>query len=377
MAAIYLDNAATTPLDPEVLDAMMPYLTAKFGNPSSVYSYGRETKMGIEAARKSVAKLLGCAPGEIFFTSGGTESTNTALNAAVKDLGCTRIITSPMEHHATLHTAEYLYNADAARIDMVQILPDGHIDIEHLKQLLADSNEPTLVTLMHANNEIGNLLDVAAVGELCAQYKAWFHCDMVQTIGHYPLDLGKMKVHFASSAGHKFHGPKGVGVLYVNGDVKIKPMLHGGSQERNMRAGTENLYGIVGYARALELALARYTHDSQYIQGLKDHMLDLLDKELPNARLNGDPKGRSLYTVLNVAFPKTDKSEMLVMNLDMAGICVSGGSACSSGTTSVSHVIQTLYRDEVDDLVPVRFSFSRHNTPEEVAYVVSKLRELV
>lgn len=377
MATVYFDNAATTSLDPEVLEAMMPFLTSKFGNPSSVYSYGRETKMGIESARKSVAKILGCTPGEIFFTSGGTESTNMAIYCAVRDLGCRHIITSGIEHHATLYTAEHMDKSGQARLSLVKLTPNGHIDMQHLEELLANSTEKTLVTLMHANNEIGNLLDVKTVGELCEKYNAIFHCDMVQTIGHYPLHPKELKVHFASSAGHKFHGPKGVGILFVSDDIKINPLILGGSQERNMRAGTENLYGIVGYAKALEKAVSRYEQDREYISGLKSYMTETLKESFPGIRFNGDADGECLYTVLNVAFPKTEKSDMLLFNLDMAGICVSGGSACSSGASSVSHVIKALYNGEAESLVPIRFSFSHGNTKEEVDYVIGKLKELV
>lgn len=377
MATVYFDNAATTSLDPEVLEAMMPFLTAKFGNPSAVYSYGRETKLGIETARKTVAKILGCTPGEIFFTSGGTESSNTAINCAIRDLGCKHIITSPIEHHATLYTAENMAKAGMAKLSMVKLTANGHVDITHLEELLANSQEKTLVTLMHANNEIGNLLDVKAVGELCEKYNALFHCDMVQTIGHYPLNLKELKVHFASSAGHKFHGPKGVGVLYVSDSVKINPMIYGGSQERNMRAGTENLYGIVGYAKALEKAVAGYEQDSKHIKELKSYMAAQLIANFPQILFNGDTNGQCLYTVLNVAFPKTDKSDMLLFNLDMAGVCVSGGSACSSGASSVSHVIKALYNEEGENLIPIRFSFSHGNTKDEVDYVIGKLKDLV
>lgn len=377
MQRIYLDSAATTSLDGDVLDAMMPYLTEKYGNPSSIYSYGRETKLAIETARKHVAKTIGCTPGEIFFTSGGTESTNTAINCAIRDLGCKHIITSPIEHHATLYTAENADKQGNVKLSLVKIKPDGHIDREHLKELLASSNEKTLVTLMHANNEIGNIMDIEAVGDICEEHNAIFHCDMVQTIAHYPVDLSKLKVHFASSAGHKFHGPKGVGVLYINIDVSINPMLFGGAQERNMRAGTENLYGIIGYSKALEKATNNMEQDSTYIQGLKDYMYDELKNAFPAIKFNGDVKGRSLYTVLNVAFPKNDKTDMLLMNLDMAGICVSGGSACSSGASSVSHVIQALYPDDCNELVPIRFSFCKYNTKEEIDITISKLKELI
>ncbi len=238
MNRIYFDNAATTALDPQVLEAMMPYLTDKFGNPSSIYSYGRETRMAIEAARKSVAKILNAHPAEIFFTSGGTESSNTAITASVRDLGCKHIITSPIEHHAVSHSVEYLDNMDVAKVSLVKLLPNGHIDLDDLERLLAASEEKTLVTLMHANNEIGNILDIHAVGRLCKLYNAIFHSDTVQTVGHFPFDLRNTPVHFITGAAHKFHGPKGVGILYINENVKIKPFVHGGAQERNMRAST-------------------------------------------------------------------------------------------------------------------------------------------
>jgi cysteine desulfurase len=272
MHRIYFDNAATTSLAPEVLEAMMPYLTEKFGNPSSIYSYGRETRLAIEQARKSVAKNLGAKPAEIFFTSGGTESSNTVLNAAITDLGCTHIISSPIEHHATLHTVTHLAKLHNLRLSFVQILPNGHIDMAHLEGLLAASTEKTIVTIMHANNEIGNMIDMEAVGQLCKQYQAYFHSDTVQTVGHFPFELSKLPVDFITGAGHKFHGPKGVGILYINENVKISPLVHGGSQERNMRAGTENLYGIVGFAKALELATDHYQEDRPSIESLYPSM---------------------------------------------------------------------------------------------------------
>ncbi|WP_276131702.1 cysteine desulfurase family protein [Polluticoccus soli] len=377
MRRIYFDNAATTALDPEVLDAMMPYLTEKFGNPSSIYSYGRETKMAIETARKSVARILNCNPGEVFFTSGGTESSNTAIHCSVRDLGCKHIITSPIEHHATLHTVEHLDKSGQAKLSLVKLGKDGHIDLVHLEELLAGSSEKTLVTLMHANNEVGNLLKIKAVSELCEKYSAIFHSDMVQTIGHYPIDLKTINVHFVSAAGHKFHGPKGVGMLYVNENIKINPLLCGGAQERNMRAGTENLYGIVGFAKALELAMDRYESDSNHIKDLKQYMSGKLQEQFPGVCFNGDTNGSCLYTVLNVGFPKNDKSDMLLFNLDIAGICVSGGSACSSGANSVSHVIKAICNGRSETMVPIRFSFSRHNTKTEVDEVVEKLKELV
>jgi cysteine desulfurase len=375
MDRIYFDNAATTSLDPEVLEAMLPYLTEKFGNPSSIYSYGREVRMAIEHARKSVAKILNAKPAEIFFTSGGTESTNTALSSAVRDLECKYIITSPIEHHATLHTVEYLSKQDGVELGYVKLLPDGHIDMADLEKLLSASTEKTLVTLMHANNEIGNMTDINAVGELCKKYNAVFHSDTVQTVGHFPIDLQKIPADFINASAHKFHGPKGVGILYINPNIKIKPYIHGGGQERNMRAGTENIYGIVGLAKALELAIANVEATTFYINGLKRHMYDSLVNTIPGVSFNGDPFGKSLYTVLSANFPLTERSEMLLYNMDINNICVSGGSACASGAEQSSHVISAV--NSSPDIVTVRFSFSRHNTREEINAVVTKLKDLL
>ena len=372
---IYFDNAATTALDPQVLEAMMPYLTEKFGNPSSIYSYGRESRLAIESARKTVAKILNAHPAEIFFTSGGTESSNTAINSAVRDLECRHIITSPIEHHATLHTVENLYHRGEAALSFVKVLPTGHIDLEDLEQLLSKSQEKCLVTLLHANNEIGNLLDLHVVGNMCKKYGAVFHSDTVQTVGHYPFDLRNTPVHFITGASHKFHGPKGVGLLYVNENVKIKPHIHGGAQERNMRAGTENLYGIVGFAKALELATGSFEQDSAYIKELKLYMMEQLKKQVTGVAFNGDMLGRCLYTVLSVSFPKTEKSEMLLFNLDINNICASGGSACTSGADQGSHVIRAINNNP--NQVTVRFSFSKHNTKDEIDIVVEKLKEMI
>jgi cysteine desulfurase len=374
MQRIYFDNAATTPMAPEVLEAMLPYLQNHFGNPSSIYSYGRETRMAIENARKFIAKTLGAVPSEIFFTSGGTESSNTAITAAVRDLGCTHIITSQLEHHATLHTVDYLHHTQNIEVSYVNTFEDGHVDMAHLESLLANATATTLVTLMHANNEIGNILPIERVGVLCEQYNAFFHCDMVQTIGHYPVNLETAKVHFANGAAHKFHGPKGIGILYIKAGVAIKPFVFGGGQERNMRAGTENVYGIVGFAKALELASASYEADKNKVLELKDYFKTQLLNHIPNIYFNGDSNGQSLYTVVNVAFPKTEKSDMLLMNLDINHICASGGSACSSGADVGSHVINQLPNKNQQ---PIRFSFSKYNTKEEIDIVISKLKGMM
>ena len=375
MERIYFDNAATTSLEPEVLKAMMPFFTEKFGNPSSIYSYGRETRMAVETARKSVAKILNARPAEIFFNSGGTESTNTAINAAIFDLGCKHIITSPIEHHATLHSVEHLAKDHGIKLSYVKVLPNGHIDYDDLEKLLKESKEKCLVSLMHANNEIGNITDIERVGNLCQKYNAIYNADTVQTVGHFPIDLRKLHVHFINAAGHKFHGPKGVGILYINENIKIHPFVNGGSQERGMRAGTENIYGIVGFARALEIAIENLETDRHHIREVRDYMKESLLKNIPRVHFNGDPEGQSLYTVLSVAFPKTEKSDMLLFNMDIHNICASGGSACTSGVEAGSHVISAIAPGSNQQTV--RFSFSKYNTKKEVDEVMEKLKEML
>ena len=375
MDRIYFDNAASTPLDPVVLESMMPFLSEQFGNPSSIYSYGRETRMAIEQARKSVAKILGARPAEIFFTSGGTESSNTILHAAIENLGCTHIISSPIEHHATLHTVQHLAKKENVQLSIVNILPNGHIDLAHLETLLINNTEKTIVSIMHANNEIGNMIDLFEVGSICKKYNAYFHSDTVQTVGHFAFDLSHTPVDFITGASHKFHGPKGIGILYINENIKIDPFIHGGAQERNMRAGTENVYGIVGFAKALEIATTNYEKDSAYIQSLKKYLYDLLIEKIPGTSFNGDPFGKSLYTLLSVNFPKSEKTEMILFNLDIHHICASGGSACSSGAQQGSHVIQDLNKES--QLATIRFSFSKHNTKAEIDKVVETLSSLL
>jgi cysteine desulfurase len=370
---IYLDNAATTPVDPEVIEAMLPVLKNNFGNPSSIHSYGREIKAGIEQARKTIARLVNAAPSEIFFTSGGTEANNTAIFCSIRDLGITHAITSPIEHHAVLHSLEELAKEGKLKLSYIRLDEKGHVILSHLEELLS-TNERSLVSLMHANNEIGNLLPIKKVGELCEKYNAIFHCDTVQTMAHYRFDLSDVNVHFITCAAHKFHGPKGVGFLYINNKIRIHPFIFGGAQERNMRGGTENVYGIVGLAKAMELAYSHLSEHEQQIEALKKYMAEKLVENIPGIEFNGDTLGKSLYTVLNVSFPPSDHSEMLLFNLDIAGIACSGGSACSSGSDTGSHVLKALYGKS--ERPSVRFSFSKYNTREEVDYVVEKLREL-
>ena len=374
---IYLDNAATTPLHKEVLEAMLPFMTTHFGNPSSIYSYGRETRLAVENARKSIAKTLGAKPGEIFFTSGATESNNTAITASVRDLNCTHIVTSPLEHHAVLHTIEHYQKQPGISVSFVSVLPTGQIDYADLQKQLAfhsGNGQKCLVSLMHANNEIGTILSIKRTGELCKKYNAIFHSDCVQTIGHYPVHLNELNVHLVSATAHKFHGPKGTGILYINDNIQIKPLIFGGGQERNVRAGTENVYGIVGFAKALEIATRNYENDSAYIKDLRSYMIAGLLSEIDGITFNGDLEN-GLYTILSVSIPKTEKSDFLLMNLDINNICVSGGSACSSGADIGSHVMHALDKDKA--YTTIRFSFSKYNTREEIDKVIEKLKEFI
>jgi len=371
---VYLDNAATTPLDKEVLKAMYQVMETQYGNPSSIHAHGREVRTLIEKARKTVAGLLHASPSEFFFTSGGTEADNMAIRCGIIDHGIRHAITSSIEHHAVLHTLQDLEKSGVIRLSYVNIDLNGSIDYKHLEELLS-SNERSFVSLMHANNELGTLTDIVAVGELCEQYNAIYHCDTVQTMGHYPHDLSQLKVHFLVCAAHKLHGPKGVGFLYINHAIKINPMIFGGSQERNMRGGTENVYGIIGLAKSLEIAYEEMDEHQDYIQGLKTYMMEELVNNVPGIQFNGETAPeKSLYTVLNVSFPEMEMAEMLLFSLDIAGISASGGSACSSGTNIGSHVLNGIHANP--DRPAVRFSFSKFNTREEIDYVVEKVKEL-
>lgn len=353
---------------------MLPVLQDQFGNPSSIHAYGREARAAIELARKKVATLLKASPSEIFFTSGGTEADNMVLHGSVEQLGVKHIITAPTEHHAVLHTAEAMAHRGVVKLSLVQVDKQGHVDMEHLAQLLR-GQEKALVSLMHANNEIGTLLPLQKVGSLCRQYNALFHSDTVQTMGHYAMDMSTLDIDFITGAAHKFHGPKGVGFLYIRNSVKIAPFVTGGAQERNMRGGTENVYGIVGLAKALEVACERLVEDTRAITDLKNYMQVRLMAEIPGVAFNGDVSDQhSLYTVLNVSFPPTDLAEMLLFNLDIAGIACSAGSACSSGSNVGSHVLAAIGADPARP--SIRFSFSRFNTREEVDYCVEKLKTL-
>lgn len=371
---VYLDNAATTPLDPEVFEAMKPFMLEDFGNPSSTHSHGRKVRAAIESARKKVAELLNCTPGEIIFTSGGTEADNAILRCAVTTYDIKHIISSAIEHHAVTHTVEHLGKGSGVSVHIVKLDSKGHVDMNHLEELVR-KYPGSLVSLMHANNEIGNLLDLKAVADLCAEHKAFLHSDTVQTVGHYKHDMRNLQVCGMTAAAHKFHGPKGVGFMFIRKDKKIHSFIHGGAQERNMRGGTENVYGIIGLAKALEIAYRDMDEHIQYVKGLKLRMIEKLNQQIPGVMFNGDSANteKSLYTVLNVSLPESDESDMLLFNLDLQGISASGGSACSSGATTGSHVLGALYPESKRGAV--RFSFSKYNTPDEIDFAVNKLAE--
>ncbi len=373
MSKIYLDNAATTKLDEEVLNAMLPFMREEYGNPSSIHSFGRKTRTAIETARKSVSKLLNVSPAEIFFTSGGTEADNMAICQALETHGIKHAISSKIEHHAVEHTLQVLEQSGKIKLSWVNFDEKGNVDLNHLEELLAN-NERSLVSLMHANNEIGTLLPIKKVSELCEKYNALFHSDTVQTMGHYKIDLASLKVHFVTCAAHKFHGPKGVGFLYINHAVKIKPFINGGAQERNMRGGTENVYGIVGLAKAFEMANEHMDEHQTHIKGLKSYMMEHLKANIEGMEFNGETGETGLYTVLNCRFPHHPDAEMLLFNLDISGIAASGGSACSSGSNQGSHVLRGL---GIDMAKPsVRFSFCKYNTKDEIDIVVKKMKEM-
>lgn len=375
MNRVYLDNAATTPLSPEVFEAMKPYLIDHFGNPSSIHGHGRQVRSAIEKARKTVAELLNTSPSEIFFTSGGTEADNTAIRNSIDTYGIKHAISSSIEHHAVTHTLEHMEKKGKIQYHKVNLDAKGHVDYAHLENLMKQFPK-SLISLMHANNEIGNLTDVHKVAEMANEFGCVYHTDTVQTMGHYVHDLQQLKAKCIVGAAHKFHGPKGVGFLYVNNEHKIHPFIHGGAQERNMRGGTENVYGIIGLAKALEICYAEMDEHQQHIQGLKDQMIALLKEKIEGVEFNGDSANakKSLYTILNVSLPESYDGEMMLFNLDINGISASGGSACSSGSNIGSHVLTGI---GVSPQRPsVRFSFSKYNTEEEIAFVVDKLAEM-
>ncbi len=380
MKKVYLDNAATTQIREEVVDRIAEVMREVYGNPSSTHAFGRSAKTLIEQARKTVAKILNVAASEIIFTSGGTEADNLILNSAVRDLGVKRIITSKIEHHAVLYTLNKLHEVFGVELLYVDLDDCGRVDLEHLEELLEASEEKTLVSLMHVNNEVGNLLDIRKTGDICRKHNALFHSDTVQSIGHYELDLSEIPVDFTAVSAHKFHGPKGVGFAYIRKNSGLQPLIFGGEQERGFRAGTESVHNIVGLEEALKLAYQNLEEEREYITSLKRHFTDLLKKEIPEAKFNGecDDFENSTYTLVNVCLPMSqEKALMLLFQLDLHGIACSKGSACQSGSDKGSHVLNAFLSEEDLKKPSLRFSFSHYNTKEEVEYVVKVLKEFI
>ena len=380
MKKVYFDNAATTQMREEVIEKMMETMQEVYGNPSSTHAFGRSAKSVIEQARKTVAGLLNVSASEIVFTSGGTEADNLALNSAVRDLGVGRIITSKIEHHAVLHTIDQLKECHEISVEYVGMDKCGNIDLEHLKTLLKASDEKTLVSLMHINNEIGNMLDIKKTAEICKEHAALFHCDTVQSVGHFELDLQEIPVDFTAAGAHKFHGPKGVGFAFIRKNTGLKPLIFGGEQERGYRAGTESVHNISGLETALKISCENLEKEKAYVGSLKKYFIEQLEKEIPGSKLNGNCSHleNSTYTLINVCLPvSSEKAALLLFQLDLNGIACSKGSACQSGAEGGSHVLNAILDEEDLKKPSLRFSFSHFNTKDEIDYVIGVLKEQI
>ena len=372
---VYLDNAATTQIAPEVIDYMAELMKSDYANPSSIHHGGRKSRIIVENARKTVSNYLNTSPGNIFFTSGGTEADNMAIRRGILDNNISHAITSSISHKAVIYPLEELSDKKKIVLNYIKLDNNGKIDLIHLEDLLKN-NPRTFVSIMHANNEIGTIQPIIEIGDLCKKYNAIFHCDTVQTMAHYPIDLQKINVDFITGSAHKFHGPKGVGFIYISDNIDIEPFISGGSQERNMRAGTENVHAIAGLAKAMQLSYENMDNDKEYISKIKKYMIDQLMLNINDVQFiaNCTDFDSSLFKILSVSFPKISESEMLLFNLDIHGISCSGGSACSSGNMSGSHVLDVVCKD--DNRTGVRFSFSRYNTKEEIDYTIEKIKEI-
>lgn len=378
MEKIYLDNASTTALRPEVIEEITTTLSTQYGNPSSTHSFGRSAKVILETSRKTIAKLLNAEAREIIFTSGGTEADNLVIRSAVKDLKAQRIVIAKTEHHAVLHTVEAVSRQYGTEIVYVNLKANGLPDLEHLEDILKD-NKPTLVSLMHVNNETGTVFDLEAIGTICHQYNAWFHSDTVQSVGKEVLDFKNLPVDFAVASAHKFHGPKGVGFAYIKKNVSLKSIITGGEQEKGLRAGTEAIHQIAGMAKALEVAYTNLEKERNYISGIKNYLLEQLEIAFPGFKLNGADKDNNssnlFYNIVNVMLPLPDeKTAMILFHLDMKGIAVSRGSACQSGSVRPSHVLQELLSEEDIKKPSLRISLSHYNTKEDINKLIEALK---
>ena len=376
MNKIYFDNAATTKMSPDVIEVMHQVMQSDFGNPSSIHSYGRTARTIIEKSRKTVAEILNASTGEIFFTSSATESNNMAIFRSVIDLGVRRIITSATEHPCVLNSVKSVHeHHPEVEIAILDVDQHGELDLEHLEKILSSGDQKTLVSIMHGNNEIGTIHDIKAISKICSEHSALYHCDTVQTIGKFQLDLQDLNINFLSGSGHKIYGPKGVGIIYVNQDNMINAMLKGGGQERQLRSGTENVYGIAGFAKALELLDHNKTEHNQQVTLLRKYLKEELVKHVDGVAFNGSKGSNYLPHVLNLSIPKSEKTELIMFNLDINGICASAGSACSSGTEQRSHVLNAIRCPQ--NRKSLRFSLCPQNTTDEIDVVVSKLKEII
>jgi cysteine desulfurase len=372
---VYFDNASTTPMTDEVVEVMCRIFKEDFGNPSSIHWHGRKTKSLIEQARKTVAKTINASISEVFFTSSATEANNMVLKNAVEYLHIKRIITSPTEHHCILHTVQYLAISRLIEVIYLRVDQKGNPDTDQLTKLLEEDSSATMVSLMHGNNEIGTMIDLQLTGEICKKFNVPFHCDAVQTIGKYPIDIQSSNISFLSASAHKFHGPKGIGFVYISNEYILPAYIHGGAQERNMRAGTENVAAIAGLEKALDMSVKNMVENYKYVLNLRNLMKQQLSNSISDISFNGNQDDHFLAHILSVSFPPGPKTEMLVMNLDINGISASSGSACSAGIEEDSHVIQAIKHPK--ERKTIRFSFSPYNTVEELNYTIEKLKEVI
>ncbi len=372
MKKVYLDNASTTAMRPEVIQEMTKIMLEDYGNPSSTHSFGRNGKTILELSRKSIAKHLNCTAQEIIFTSGGTEADNWILRSSVEDLKVERIITSKIEHHAVLHTVWALQDEYKIQVDYVNVNTDGSLDLTHLSNLLADEKK-TLVSLMHVNNETGTVLDLDRVSLICKQYNALFHSDTVQSVGKTEIDLQKTPVDFILASAHKFHGPKGIGFAFIRKNSGLQPLLFGGEQEKGLRAGTEAVHQIAGMAKALSISYEKLDEERAYISSIKNYLIEQLEIHFPDFRING--KKDDFYNIINIILPfSSDKTSMLLFSLDMKGIAVSRGSACQSGSIKPSHVLNEMLSETDLKLPNLRISFSHYNTKEDIDWLIESLK---
>ena len=379
MSTIYLDNAATTKVRKEVADSISLVIQNEYGNPSSTHSYGRSSKALVELSRKEIADILNVKSSEIIFTSGGTEGDNMIIRNCVNNLGVTHIVSSKIEHHAVTHTIDNLLLSKNIKVSYVEVFENGDINLDDLKDILKDTTDKTLVSLMHINNEIGNITDINAVADICKTYDALFHSDTVQSVGHYDLDFEKIKVDFFVASAHKFHGPKGVGFAFVRQNSNLGPYITGGMQEKGLRAGTESVHNIVGMSEALKISINNLAAEKKYITGLKTYFIDEIENKIKNVKFNGNSADltSSTYTLVNVLLPvKRETGGLFMFKLDMKGIACSKGSACQSGSETGSHVLREIQDNIDNDKVSLRFSFSIYNTKDEIDFVISQINEL-